>query len=297
MLAPRLLLPPPVQDSPNPPATVVAIDSGDEVTGKGITFNKRRVVVAATSHSFTEAPPSTYQEHPPSASSPHEPLAIEGGGESAPEGVPVPPAPELPSALQHALKRFQERRVAEERMGLSLRDILANSFAFAIQARLRAQEELEAKVREETEAKAKEELARQAQAFAHRETALTQELSCLRQTEKDLKKRIFDKGQAYTDLELKVLPLRTRVVELEEHTEVTKAKMAKLEERGISREVQLGQVEGDAELLEDVVDAYGGGFEDALAQIACVHPELNLTPFTALKRVVDGQLVPIAPPS
>jgi len=38
------------------------------------------------------------------------------------------------------------------------------------------------------EVKAKEELAAQAQAFAHRETALTRELSCLRQTEKDLKK-------------------------------------------------------------------------------------------------------------
>ena len=103
--------------------------------------------------------------------------------------------------------------------------------------------------------------------------------------------------------------MRTKVVELEEQAEATKAKMAKLEERAVSREVQLGRVEGElaektepfkkaeAELLEDTADAYGGGFEDALAQVACVHPELDLTPFIALKRVVDGQLVPIAPPS
>ena len=61
----------------------------------------------------------------------------------------------------------------EERMGQSLGDFLAESFAFASQARLRAQEKLEAKVREEMEAKAKEELAHQAQAFARSETALT----------------------------------------------------------------------------------------------------------------------------
>jgi len=52
-----------------------------------------------------------------------------------------------------------------------------------------------------------------------------------------------------------------------------------------------------AELLEDAADGYGGGFEDALFQIACMHPEWDLTPFSALKRVVDGQLAPIAPPS
>ena len=120
----------------------------------------------------------------------------------------------------------------EERMGLSLRDFLT----LESQARLGAHEELEAKVRE-MEAKAKEELARKTQAFAHRETALTQELSCLRPAEKDLKKRIFDKGQEYTQLDSKVLPLRTRVVELEEEAEATKAKMTKLEERVVSREV------------------------------------------------------------
>jgi len=40
---------------------VVAIDSDedeDEDTGEGIVFKRRRVVVAATSHSSTKAPPS-----------------------------------------------------------------------------------------------------------------------------------------------------------------------------------------------------------------------------------------------
>ena len=125
---------------------MVAIDSDDEVTGEGITFKRRKVVSAATSRSSNEAPLSSYREHPPNTSSPHEPLAIEGGEENIPEGVSVPPAPELPSALQHALKRFQERRIGDalnegplkERMGLSLRDFLADSLAFTSKARLGA---------------------------------------------------------------------------------------------------------------------------------------------------------------
>ena len=60
--------------------------------------------------------------------------------------------------------------------------------------------------------------------------------------------------------------------------------MAKLEERATQQEVQLGRVKGElaqqveifkktvAELIEDAADAYGVGFEDALAQVACVHP-------------------------
>jgi len=95
----------------------------------------------------------------------------------------------------------------EECNGRSFGDFLANSFAFASQTRLRAQEKLEATLREELEAKLREELARQAQVFANRETALTQELSCLRQSEKETKKQFFDKGQEYTELESKVLPL------------------------------------------------------------------------------------------
>jgi len=92
---------------------------------------------------------------------------------------------------------------------------------------------------------------------------------------------------------------------MEEQAEGEKAKMAKLEERATQQEVQLGRVEGElaqkielfnkteAELIEDVADAYGAGFEDALAQVACVHPEMDLSPFATLKRVVDGHLAPI----
>jgi len=80
--------------------------------------------------------------------------------------------------------------------------------------------------------------------------------------------------------------------------------MAKLEERAIQKEVQLGRVEGElahqtelfkktkVELIEDVADAYEAGFEDALAQVACMHPGMDISPFVASKQVVDGQLAP-----
>jgi len=53
----------------------------------------------------------------------------------------------------------------------------------------------------------------------------------------------------------------------------------------------------EAELIEDAANAYATGFEDALAQVACVHPEMDTSPFATSNWVVDGQLVPRAPSS
>ena len=47
----------------------------------------------------------------------------------------------------------------------------------------------------------------------------------------------------------------------------------------------------EEELNNDVVDAYDEGFQDAMAQFACVHPEVDLSPFDESKCVVCGQLV------
>jgi len=90
------------------------------------------------------------------------------------------------------------------------------------------------------EAKAKEEMTLLARAFTTRETALKQELANLHQAEKDLSKRLHDKSQEAVELEAKIVPLRTRAIELEEAAEATKAKMARHEERSTNQEVQLG---------------------------------------------------------
>jgi len=119
---------------------------------------------------------------------------------------------------------------------------------------------------------------------------LHQELANLRQTEKEIKR-------------LLLLPLCNEVIELKEKAEEIHSKMARLEERATQQEVQLGQLDGELahkvelfkqteeELTNDVANAYGAGFEDAMAQVACVHPKMDLSPFEVTKRVIDGQLV------
>ena len=103
---------------------------------------------------------------------------------------------------------------------------------------------------------------------------------------------------------MKILPLCNEVVDLKEKVEKAQAKMAKLEERATQRKVQLGQVEGELvekvklfkktkeDLTNNVADAYDEGFQDAMAQFACRHHEVDLSPFAESKWVVDGQLVP-----
>ena len=53
----------------------------------------------------------------------------------------------------------------------------------------------------------------------------------------------------------------------------------------------------EAKLIEDAADAYAVGFEDALSQVACVHPEMDTSPFATSNYVVAGQVVPRAPPA
>ena len=128
----------------------------------------------------------------------------------------------------------------------------------------------------------KEQLAKQAQVFFNRETALNQELSALRQAELEANKKLHDKGQEYTTLLGKVVPLRTQVVELQEEVAANKAKMVNLEERFADREVQLGKVEAELTLKTEAL-------EKAKAELT-----LQAKVFEKAKTelIVDGQIVP-----
>ena len=180
-----------------------------------------------------------------------------------------------------------DETAARERLGLNFGALLAQSNALITRPEARVAL---------VEAKAKEVTTLLARSFATFEAALKQELTSLHQSEKDLSKRLHDKCQEVVELETKILPLRIWVIELE-------AKMARLEERSINREVHLGRVEAEllqqakrfeeaeAELTGDAVNAYDAGFEDALAQVACAHPEMDTSPFTASDRVVNRQIV------
>ena len=175
-----------------------------------------------------------------------------------------------------------DEAAARERLGFNFGALLAHSCAFITRPEARVAL-VEAKIKEETTLLAR--------SFVAREIALKQELACLRRSEKDLSKQLHAKCREVVELEARILPLRIRVFELEEAAEASKAKMAGLEKRSINREVQLGLVEAEvlqqpkrfeeaeAELTGDVVDAYDTGFENALAQVACVHLEVDASPF------------------
>ena len=149
-------------------------------------------------------------------------------------------------------------------------------------------------------AKLREELALLTKVSSTHEAAFNKEPMSLRQSEKESKRLLFEKSQKALQSELKLLPLHNKVIELEEKIEEVQAKMAKLEERTTQREVQLGQVEGELaekfelfkkteeKLTNNAADAYGERFQDAMAQFACVHPEVDLSLFAESKWVVDG---------
>nr|AFN88194.1 carbamoyl-phosphate synthase large subunit [Phaseolus vulgaris] len=137
---------------------------------------------------------------------------------------------------------------------------------------------------------------------------MKKELDFLCQAELDANKKLYDKGQESISLLNKVVPLCAELVGCKEEAKATKAKMTKLEERVVEREVLLGKVEAElaaqseafdkakADLINDVADAYAAGFEDTLAQVVCKHPEMDTSPFAASHRIVDGQIVPRRPP-
>jgi len=192
---------------------VVLITSEDEEdTMDGPVFKRRKAATAATSHSSCARRLASLRDYPPSVSSPQGPLALEGGGESVPEPAPAP-APELPLVLQQILKGYQKRAMGsstpeavQENLALSLGEFLAQANASSHEVELKAKEQL---ALAEELALAKEQLAKQAQGFFIRETALNQELSILRQAELEANKKLYDKGQEYTTLLGKVVPLRT----------------------------------------------------------------------------------------
>jgi len=47
----------------------------------------------------------------------------------------------------------------------------------------------------------------------------------------------------------------------------------------------------EEELNNNVVDAYGKVFQDVIAKFACVHPEVDLSPFDESKCVIGGKVM------
>ena len=282
---------------------VVHIESDEEEGFVGDpTFKRRKTDRVATSHSSSAKPPSGAQDEPPRSPSPPPHLALEEAvGTSA---GPTPAiAPELPCTFQHLLRGWRqvesENLAAEDVMDESVHCILGNYLVRRHKHREQtAKEKLAlvnevAKLREELDqrqavvsevAHLKEEMARLGQHFLRKENALNEELRVVRNAEREANKKLHEQGQEFATLLSRVLPLRVELADL-------KDTLKEKEEKITTLEVLLGKVEGDlatcqqaleektealaahvekakeveAELLTDGAEAYGAGFEDALA--------------------------------
>jgi len=199
-------------------------------------------------------------------------------------GVSTSSAPELPLVLQHAIKGFQQEVIvdldeaaAREKLGFDFGALLAQFNVLLSRA-------------ESGDSST-------AHSFVAREATLREELV-------HFSKLLHTKRQEVTTLEVRVLSLRVQVFELEEVEEESKAKITGLERRSANLEVQLDWEkaefrqqakrfkEAEADLTGDVLDVYDEGFKDALAQVACAHPEVDTTPFSASSLVDNGKIVP-----
>jgi len=89
-----------------------------------------------------------------------------------------------------------------ERLGLNFGALFAQSNTLITRTKVRVTKQVAL-----VEAKAKEETILLACVFTTCETALKEELTSFRQTEKDLSKRLHDKSQKVVELEAKILPL------------------------------------------------------------------------------------------
>ncbi|XP_068487005.1 uncharacterized protein [Phaseolus vulgaris] len=93
-----------------------------------------------------------------------------------------------------------------------------------------------------------------------------EELRSLRNDKKELRKKLHDKLQDAVELESKIVPMRKRIVELEEARRSDADKMSKLEKRSTEWETLLGKVEQDR-------DKAAKELSETTTELARVHEE------------------------
>jgi len=143
----------------------------------------------------------------------------------------------------------------------------------------------------------------QATKLKRRVTRLTLEVEELRKADRETKGLLLEKSQetlriyaSNNDLLTEVDSLKKEVGSKdEEMTQVMEAltklevEMARLKEEVVRKDELFQQTK--VELTSDVADFYAVGFEDAMAQVACVHPGVDLSQTGLNKTIIDGQLM------
>ncbi|XP_068503709.1 WEB family protein At5g16730, chloroplastic-like [Phaseolus vulgaris] len=203
---------------------VVAVPSDDEGdSAEGQVFKRRRtsraVPQVATSTTSSSHGAESLRENPPSATSPSQPMTLEGGLGTEPTSAP-PPTPELPPPMQDSLRGYLEK------------------MSPCGQAEGPKKEEKEV-------ASLKDEKERLAQHWACKEVAYKDSLKIGQKAKEDASKRLHEVGQAHAELLNQVVPLRVKIVELEDATKAYEAQQKKLEAHCVDREQTLRKTEGE----------------------------------------------------
>ena len=129
-----------------------------------------------------------------------------------------------------------------------------------------------------------------------RVTGLTLEVEELRKADRETEALLFEKSQEALRLYARNDELRTEVDGLkrelasrDEEMAQQKEELAKLKEE-LAHKDELFQQTKD-ELTSDVTDSNAAGFEDVMAQVAYLHPDVNLSQTGLNKTIADGKLV------
>jgi len=146
--------------------------------------------------------------------------------------------------------------------------------------------------------------------LTRRETGRILEMAELRKFDQETKKLLFQKSQETLRIYARNTDLRDEVNDLVEKLGSRDAEVVQLEEESTQLKVKLTQLEEQLakmreelvrkdehflqtkdELTCNAVESYAAGFEDALAQVACVHPGVDLSQTGLTKTIVNGKLV------
>ena len=111
----------------------------------------------------------------------------------------------------------------------------------------------------------------------------------LRKADRETKAILFEKSQEALRLYARNGDLRTKVDGLKKELVSRDEEMARQKEK-LARKDELFQQTKD-ELTNDVAYSYAAGFEDAMAQVVCMHPGMDLSQTGLNKTIADGQLV------
>jgi len=197
------------------------------------------------------------REDPPSATSPPQSVYQEGGFEAEPVGV-LPPAPDLPLPMQESLRGFlslgssgsQTEEPQRESMYYYMGLFMSCAYTWHKQSRAKTAQNSSfqalkkevASLKEDKE-KLKEENERLAAHWGRQEGAYKESLGVAQKAREEANKRLHEAAQAHAGLLNEVVPLRSKIADLEVAAETARAYQKKLEDQCVDREQKLEKTE------------------------------------------------------